>query len=279
MRADRSFRLLTVLAAMAIVVPLVLAWRLLPCQDLAGVAMHAVGAACRLLGQAGVLAPVPVGMGLLAVVLGSAVLSAGRLGYELVRAHRLDGRLANDKVLTASGPFARVAARVGCADLLAVVGGACPRAVCAGLLRPRVYLSAGLVSALGERELEAVIRHEVHHAARRDPLRIALVKALAWAVFYVPVLHDLEAHFLSAKEVEADRAAVTAMGSRDALAAALLALLDRGSQALVGSAAFDPTVARLDALASGDDAPLQLSPLRVGMTAIAVLVAVCLVLG
>jgi hypothetical protein len=48
MTADRSFRLLVALAAAAVLVPLALAWRLLPCQDIAGPALHRVGAACRL---------------------------------------------------------------------------------------------------------------------------------------------------------------------------------------------------------------------------------------
>jgi Peptidase family M48 len=279
MTADRTFRLVVGIAAAAIALPLVLAWRLLPCQELVGVAVHAVGSACRLLGVAGLAEPGPVGAGLLVVVLGAAVLGSGRLGHELVLARRLDGRLGHGPTSAVSGRLARVAARVGCADRLAVVRAARPRAVCAGFLLPRVYLTTGLLEALGERELEAVLRHEAHHAVRRDPLRILVVRALAWAVFYVPVLRDLEAHFLAAKEIEADRAVVAAMRSRDALAGALLTLVGRGAPALTGLAAFDPTAARIDALATGDDPPLRLSPVRVGLSLIAVLTAVCLVLG
>jgi peroxiredoxin len=46
MTADRSFRLLVGLALTAMLVPAVLAWRLLPCQEIAGLALHTVGAAC-----------------------------------------------------------------------------------------------------------------------------------------------------------------------------------------------------------------------------------------
>ncbi len=59
-----------------------------------------------------------------------------------------------------------------------VVPAARPLAFCAGLLRPRVYVSTGALERLGEAELAAVVAHEAHHAARRDPLRILVARAI-----------------------------------------------------------------------------------------------------
>jgi len=48
-----------------------------------------------------------------------------------------------------------------------------PRAFCAGLIRPRVYVSSGAIALLDGAALAAVLAHERHHASRRDPLRLA----------------------------------------------------------------------------------------------------------
>ena len=56
--------------------------------------------------------------------------------------------------------------------------GASPLAFCAGLLRPRVFVSEGALARLGARALTAVVAHEGHHAARRDPLRILIARAI-----------------------------------------------------------------------------------------------------
>ncbi len=279
MTADRTFRLLVGLAVFATAAPLVLAYRLLPCAEIAGVALHAVGAACRLLGEAGMANPMPVGIGLAILTVLAFAIGATCLSRATVAARQIDARLSRYPEPEGWRVLARLAVRVNSAAQIRVVRSASPRAFCAGLWRPRVYLSTGLLSLLGERELEAVVRHEEHHVARRDPLRMAVARALARALFYIPVLRDLEAHFLAAKEVEADRIVVTAMRSRDALAGALLALVGQKDPQPAGVAGFDTVAIRIDALATGTNPPLHLSPLRMGLSALAVLAVVCLLLG
>jgi Zn-dependent protease with chaperone function len=61
-----------------------------------------------------------------------------------------------------------------------------PRAFCAGLLRPRVYVSSGAVALLDEHALRAVLLHERHHMRRHDPLRLAAGRAIARALFFAP---------------------------------------------------------------------------------------------
>ena len=97
-----------------------------------------------------------------------------------------------------------------------------PQAFCAGYLRPRVYLSTRALERLGDEELEAVIAHERHHCARRDPLRILIVQVLADALFFVPILRGLRRRYAAFAEIAADEAAVRTAGGPPALASALL---------------------------------------------------------
>ncbi|MBU0536927.1 MAG: M48 family metalloprotease [Gammaproteobacteria bacterium] len=54
---------------------------------------------------------------------------------------------------------------------------------CAGLLRPQVYLSSGLLTSLSAEQLRIIVAHEQTHAIRRDNLRKWL---LYWATLVWP---------------------------------------------------------------------------------------------
>ncbi len=60
-------------------------------------------------------------------------------------------------------------------------------AFCAGLLAPRVYITAAAVTTLGPGALDAVLVHEAAHARRRDPLRRLAARAASDALFYLPL--------------------------------------------------------------------------------------------
>lgn len=96
-----------------------------------------------------------------------------------------------------------------------------PYAFAAGLARPAIWLSTGLLALLSEAELGAVLRHERHHVQQRDPLRVLLARSLAHGLFFVPLAAALRDFYLEAKEGEADAAS----GAGHDLAAALLKLL------------------------------------------------------
>ena len=102
-----------------------------------------------------------------------------------------------------------------------------PRAFCAGFLRPRIYLSTGARDALSGDELGAVIAHERHHLARRDPLRTSLARTLGEALFFVPILRRVAERYTDLAELAADEAAVRERGA-PALASALLSFGGRG---------------------------------------------------
>jgi Zn-dependent protease with chaperone function len=111
----------------------------------------------------------------------------------------------------------------------------CPQAFCAGLLRPRVYLSTGTVKMLDAPALDAVLAHERHHASRHDPLRLACARALAAGLFYMPALRRLVSRQRALAEISADEAAVmSAGGDRSALAGAILSFSQSGDQLAAG---------------------------------------------
>ena len=98
-----------------------------------------------------------------------------------------------------------------------------PQAFCAGFLRPRVFLSTGALRHLGQDELGAVLAHEEHHRARRDPLRIALARVFSHAFFFLPVLRRLSDRYCAMAELAADDAAArVSRGGGATLASALL---------------------------------------------------------
>ena len=107
-----------------------------------------------------------------------------------------------------------------------------PLAFCAGLLAPRIYLSTAAEALLAPRELDAVIAHERHHQRRRDPLRLLVVRTLAEALFFMPVLRHLGERYGALAEMAADEAAVRRT-DRGTLAGALLSFGELRSPAVV----------------------------------------------
>jgi Zn-dependent protease with chaperone function len=91
-----------------------------------------------------------------------------------------------------------------------------------GLIRPRIYLSRGLIRSLTHDELRGVFLHELHHKRRRDPLKFFLVTLVKDAFFYLPVARYLALYVRTWSEGAADDAAVTGMKEPYSLAGALL---------------------------------------------------------
>jgi hypothetical protein len=126
-----------------------------------------------------------------------------------------------------------------------LIADAQPRAFCAGLFRPQVYVSTGAIARLDDAALSAVLAHERHHARRHDPLRLAVGRVLARALFFLPELSDLVERQQALAELSADESAVNALpANRSALARAMLSFSD--TPACGASAGIDP--ARVDYL-------------------------------
>ena len=141
------------------------------------------------------------------------------------------GLLAAAREVAASRRFTRrlaseVSARAGDAF---VIDDARPQAFCAGLARPRVYVTSGAIAILDPAALEAVLAHEQHHARRRDPLRFASARVLARAMFFLPALRGLGHRLETLAELSADEGAVVAAaGDRAAIARAMLSFSEAG---------------------------------------------------
>jgi Zn-dependent protease with chaperone function len=131
-------------------------------------------------------------------------------------------------------------------------------AFCAGLLRPRVFVTSGMVAALAAEELDAVLVHEVEHARRRDPLRRLVGRAAADVLFWLPLVGWWTRHRLEDAELAADRAAIDRVG-RSPLARALRATASPAAP-MVG-ARFDGAGAARVTQLLGDQLPRRHPPL------------------
>jgi Zn-dependent protease with chaperone function len=107
-----------------------------------------------------------------------------------------------------------------------VVDGLPNPAFTVGWLRPRIYVARSLRERLSSDELAALLAHEGAHVARRDPLRLSLLRFLALTLFWMPALRRLAADVADEAEVQADDEA--ARERPLALASAILALAGWG---------------------------------------------------
>ena len=124
-------------------------------------------------------------------------------------------------VLPAPGRLAAASREAGIDGRLVCVAGSGRVAFCAGVLRPRVYVTAVLAASPAD-ELAAVLVHEARHLQRRDPLRRLLLRSTAEVYFAVPLLRFWHERAIERSELAADRAAIARVGP-GALARALFA--------------------------------------------------------
>ncbi len=120
------------------------------------------------------------------------------------------------------GPARAAATRAGARRVTCVRGGG-PAVFCAGLWRPRIYLTDTAARALSPAELDAVFAHEAAHARQHHPLRRLAARAAADALFCLPLASWWSGHQAEKAELAADRAAISHAGP-EAVAAALLSI-------------------------------------------------------
>lgn len=163
-----------------------------------------------------------------------------------LRAYRRERRLLAALPVTpiVSGPLHEYTARAGIG--LCALHSSRPVAFCAGLLRPRLVVSTGLLERLDAEEQQAVLCHELVHARSREPLKCLLARLAAGTFFWLPALGALLERYLLLKELVADREAVTRT-SQAALAGALSQVIAQPTPAgAVGMSEF--AAARIDRL-------------------------------
>ncbi|MEU5991921.1 M56 family metallopeptidase [Spirillospora sp. NPDC047418] len=134
-----------------------------------------------------------------------------------------------------------------------------PFALTYGPRRPRILVSTGLLNALNEAELAAVLAHERAHLGSRDPLKTLCTRVLLARHFYLPGVSRLRHRFTVGRELAADRRAVAQHGTT-ALAGSLLKVSEGPAWAKAAPAAAmasdDLLSARITQLETGTEPPL-----------------------
>lgn len=91
-----------------------------------------------------------------------------------------------------------------------------------GVRHNRILISADLVEALDERELQAILAHEIAHLEARDVPVVFLAGLLRDVVAWNPIAHVAWRRLLIDRELEADRRAVLMTGEALSLASGLV---------------------------------------------------------
>ena len=102
------------------------------------------------------------------------------------------------------------------------VASAAPMMALAGVFRPRLLVTRGVVDLLTSEELQAGIAHEVGHFRARDNLKRLAMRAAPDVLASTRMAASIEARWASAAEHDADCAGATDNEARCALASALV---------------------------------------------------------
>lgn len=94
-----------------------------------------------------------------------------------------------------------------------------------GIRNPKIYISTGLISTLSKKEFEAVLAHEYYHLENRDTFTILILSIVNSISFIFPVLSDFVRNYRVAREIAADKFAVSKMGENHDLMSALQKIL------------------------------------------------------
>jgi len=123
-----------------------------------------------------------------------------------------------------------------------------------GLIRPKIYMSTGLLDSLTAEEARRVLLHEIHHKKNRDPLRFFLVTLLKDAFFYLPVGGYITRRLHAVKERAADDAVIERTGDPFVFAETLLKVARFGADmridvartaSIMGSGSLESRIKRL----------------------------------
>jgi Zn-dependent protease with chaperone function len=96
-----------------------------------------------------------------------------------------------------------------------------PQAYVMGILKPRVYISQGLLKQTNEGDLAPVLAHEHAHVARRDPLR-RLIASVGLVMHLPGIAHLLNRLLTRTQEMAADADAARTVGDRVRVAEAIV---------------------------------------------------------
>lgn len=194
----------------------------------------------------------------------------------LVRTYGQLGAIAAEADVPEAVPVARLAALVGVREpRVQVLATDVPLACVAGLVRPTLFVSRGMLARLTERELEGLVAHELAHMRHQDNL-IGWLDAIVFRAFrFLPPLRAAWTESLAEREEFADAVAARATGRPRALASALLKVAGEPQQGFIGTAGFASHAAgierRIERLLATPDEPRR----NWGWPAVAALAVAC----
>lgn len=130
-----------------------------------------------------------------------------------------------------------------------------------GFLRPKIYISTGLLKGLEKDELRAVFLHELRHKKGHDPLRFLMYGFARDAFFYIPIMKYLAGSARLKKEHEADDAASVKLGGPLSVASALIKVARHASYGAAMAGEKEEVTGRVRRLMEGRSHSLK-APLR-----------------
>lgn len=137
-----------------------------------------------------------------------------------------------------------------------------PYSLTIGFTAPRIVISTSLVDRTSDQELASILDHERYHVTNRDPLKIAVARAISAGLVFLPATGHLLDRYLTGRELNADNRALRRCG-RSALAGALLRASGGPTAPALGAAAafggdhlLDVRIAQLETETEPDLQPI-----------------------
>ena len=93
-------------------------------------------------------------------------------------------------------------------DIVRIVKNESDFAATVGTFRPRVVISTGTISRLSNKELEAVVLHEIYHQKSQHGLLLVFGEVVASCFFFLPAIKELVKKMRGSFETEADKFAI-----------------------------------------------------------------------
>lgn len=150
-----------------------------------------------------------------------------KLNHKFVRAHLKRARPA----LRAS--LRKIVDELGLAGKVVEIREQSPTVFCYGFFQAKICVSDGLISALSEEELRAVLRHERRHLLNHDPLKLFCLKLGEKFFFFVPGFKILIRQYITYSEIAADEEVDVGDNAKISLAGALFKIINQEEQTML----------------------------------------------